>query len=67
MFWSLQLKIPETLNFYTKVLSRFASGKGLKLVMRVEAAPDGGVSDQKIEEVKIALRELGPDDGVSAE
>jgi len=35
------------------------------LVLSVEAAPEGGVSDQKVEEVKIALRELGLDDDVS--
>lgn len=65
--WSGEIPSQKWMNFYTKVLSRFASGKGLKLVLSVEAAPEGGVSDQKIEEVQIALRELGLDDDVSAE
>ena len=53
------------MNFYTKVLSKFASGKGLTLTVTVEAAPEGGVSNQKIEETKVALRELGLDDDVT--
>ncbi|CAD6493334.1 MAG: hypothetical protein DIAAKJNI_00474 [Candidatus Argoarchaeum ethanivorans] len=65
--WSGEVPSQKWMNFYTKVLSRFASGKGLKLVLSVEAAPEGGVSDQKIEDVKIALRELGLDDDVSTE
>ena len=47
------------MNFYTKVLSKFASGKGLTLTVTVEAAPEGGISSQKVEETKVALRELG--------
>ena len=65
--WSGEIPSQKWMNFYTKVLSRFASGKGLKLVLSVEAAPEGGVSDQKVEEVKIALRELGLDDNILAE
>ena len=52
------------MNFYTKVLAKFAAGKGLKLTVKVEAAPDGGVSTQKVEETKVALRELGLSDDV---
>jgi hypothetical protein len=53
------------MNFYTKVLSKFAASKGLKLTVRFELAPDGAVSPQKIEETKVALRELGLDDAVT--
>ena len=52
------------MNFYTKVLSKFASGEGLKITLNVEVSPKDGVSDQKIEETKVALRELGLDDDV---
>lgn len=52
------------MNFYTKVLSRFARESGLKLVVVVEIAPDGGVSEQNIDETRIALRELGLKDDV---
>ena len=47
------------MNFYTKVLSKFAGGKGLKLTLSFEVAPEGGISRQKIEETKVALEELG--------
>jgi hypothetical protein len=52
------------MNFYTKVLSKFSSSAGLKLTLRVEVAPIGGVSPQKLEETKTALRELGLKDAV---
>jgi hypothetical protein len=54
-------------DFYTKVLSKFASARGLKLTVKVEVTPDGGVSKQKLDETKSALRELGLDDDVKIE
>jgi len=33
----------------------------------VEIAPESGISKQKIEETKVALRELGLDDAVKGE
>ena len=54
-------------DVYTKVLSRFAVGGGLKLTVQVEVAPPAGVSEQKVEETKVALRELGLTDQVNAE
>jgi hypothetical protein len=54
------------MNFYTKVLSKFAASKGLKLTVRFELTADGAVTQQKIEETKVALRELGLDDSLSA-
>ena len=41
-----------------KVLSKFATSNGLKLTLTVEVAPPGGVSAQKVDETKAALREL---------
>lgn len=52
------------MNFYTKVLSKFAADEGLKISLNVEVSPKEGVSDQKVEETKVALRELGLDDDV---
>jgi hypothetical protein len=49
------------MNFYTKVVSKFAPPRGVKLPVTFEAAPEGEVSKQKVEEVKAALRELGLD------
>ena len=34
------------MNFYTKVVSKFAASKGVKLTVTFEAAPEGGVSKQ---------------------
>jgi hypothetical protein len=63
--WTGSVPAQKWMNFYTKVLSKFASGKGLKLTVTVEAAPEDGVSSQKIEETKVALRELGMEDDVT--
>jgi hypothetical protein len=55
------------MNFYTKVLSKFSATAGLKLTLRVEVAPADGVSRQKVDETKVALRELGLTDSLEIE
>jgi hypothetical protein len=65
--WSGEVPAQKWMNFYTKVLSRFAIGGGLTLRVQVEAAPPGGVSEQKVEETRAALRELGLGDQVQTE
>jgi hypothetical protein len=60
--WAGDVPPQKWMNFYTKVLSKFASAQGLKLTVIVEVSPEGGVSKQKIEETKSALRELGLND-----
>ena len=63
MAWSGEIPPLKWMNFYTKVLAKFTAGKGLKLTLAIEVTPDGGLSKQKLEETKSALRELGlPDD-----
>jgi hypothetical protein len=62
--WAGEVPPQKWMNFYTKVLSRFAGGTGLKITLNVEASPEGGVSQSKIEETKVALRELGLNDDV---
>ena len=57
--WNGEIPPQKWMNFYTKVVSKFAASKGVKLTVTFEAAPEGGVSKQKVEEVKAALRELG--------
>ncbi len=64
--WTGEIPPQKWMNFYTKVLSKFASQKGLKLRLIVEVTPDGGVSKTKVEETKAALRELGLPDDLSA-
>ena len=65
--WTGEIPPQKWMNFYTKVLSRFASARGLKLTVKVEATPEGGVSKQKVEETKAALRELGLNDDLKVE
>jgi hypothetical protein len=61
--WTGEVSPQKWMNFYTKVLSRFATGGGLRLTVTVEVAPPGGTTLSKAEETKIALRELGlPED-----
>ena len=51
------------MNLYTKVLLGFAKEGGLKLTVKVDVTSPGGISKDQIEQMKVALRELGvPDD-----
>lgn len=63
--WSGEVPAQKWMNFYTKVVSKFAAGQGVKLRVTFEASPEGGVSQQKVEETRAALRELGLDGDVS--
>ena len=67
LVWSGDVPPQKWMNFYTKVLSKFSSGRGLKLTVKVEASPEGGVSKQKAEETKNALRELGLNEDLNVE
>ena len=55
------------MNFYTKVLSRFVTDGGLSVSLQVYVEPADGVAPQKVEETKVALRELGLSDHVETE
>ena len=63
--WSGEVPAQKWMNFYTKVVSKFAAGQGVKLKVTFEASPEGGVSKQKVEETRAALRELGLDGDVT--
>jgi hypothetical protein len=52
------------MSFYTKVLSRFAANKDLKLTLKVSVSVEGDVPTQKIEETLVALQELGLDNHI---
>ena len=52
------------MNFYTKFLTKLGVSSGLTLTVKVECSPEGGLSPQKVEEIKSALRELGLDDRI---
>jgi hypothetical protein len=64
--WTGEIPPQKWMNFYTKVLSKFAAAKGLKLKLTVEVAPESGISKQKVEETKAALRELGMNDDINS-
>jgi hypothetical protein len=57
--WTGEIPAQKWMNFYTKVLSKFAAAQGLKLTLSIEVSPEGGISAQKIEETRMALQELG--------
>ena len=62
--WVGEITPQKWMNFYTKVLARFAAAKGLTLSLTVDVQPEGGVSKAKITEMKVALRELGMSEDV---
>jgi hypothetical protein len=63
--WSGEVPTQKWMNFYTKVLTKLGVGNDLSLSVKVMCKPQGGVSKQKIEEIKSALRELGLDDDLT--
>jgi hypothetical protein len=64
--WSGEVPAQKWMNLYTKVLSKFATQKGLGLTVTFEVRPDGGLLPPRVEETKASLRELGLDDDVEA-
>ena len=65
--WAGEVTPQKWMNFYTKVLSRFVTGGGLKLKVEIEVKSEEGISQQKVEQTKVALRELGLNENVSAD
>lgn len=63
--WSIgQGEVPaqKWMQFHTKVLTRFASNRDLRLTMEVKFTVEGDVSEQQKNETKSALQELGVND-----
>ncbi len=65
--WQGEIQPQKWMNFYTKIFSKFVTSGGLKINLKVEISPPEGVSKQKVDETKGALRELGLDDEIDAE
>lgn len=65
--WQGDVPPQKWMNFYTKVLSKFVTESGLKVGLKVEIAPQDGVSPQKVDAIKVALRELGLSDEISVD
>lgn len=66
MQWSGAVPPQKWMNFYTKVLAKFATNSDLKLTVKFEVTPEGGLPPHRIEETKATLRELGLDDDVTS-
>ena len=54
------------MNFYTKVLSKFATSPELRVDVSFEVKVEREQADSKAAETKTGLRELGLDEGVSS-
>lgn len=63
--WSGEVQPQKWMNFYTKVLGKFATKKGLKILVRFEVKGEEGISEQIVEEAKTSLRELGLSDEIT--
>jgi len=62
--WEGEIPPQKWMKFYTQALSPFARSRKLSLRVRVEIGDDAGISPEKIEALKAALRELGVDGSV---
>ncbi len=67
LHWIGEVPPQKWTNFYTKILSKFATNQGLRLTLSLDVSPENGISAQKIEETKAALRELGVNDSIEIE
>jgi hypothetical protein len=63
--WKGNVPPQKWMNFYTKVLSRFASSPGLKLEVNFEAPTEGDQGKTKADEARSGLRELGLSDDIN--
>lgn len=64
--WRGTVPPQKWMNFYTKVLTRFASTPGLKLEVSFEVPIDREQAKAKTEEARAGLKELGLDDNVNS-
>lgn len=62
--WQGEITPQKWMQFYLKVLSKFATDSNLQMKLEVKVTVEGNVSNQKSEETKSALAELGLDDNV---
>ncbi|MBW8076998.1 MAG: DUF499 domain-containing protein [Gallionella sp.] len=60
--WAGDVPPQKWMNFYTKVLAKYATSGALSLHVEVKVAPTSGVTLQDLQEVRAALRDLGLND-----
>jgi hypothetical protein len=63
--WSGTVPPQKWANFYTKVLTRFASSGSLKLEVSFEAPVEERQAQSQVDEARSGLKELGLDDGAT--
>jgi hypothetical protein len=63
--WRGTVPAQRWMNFYTKVLTRFASSPDLRLEVSFEVSVDRDQAQSKTDETRAGLKELGLDDGVT--
>ena len=64
MNWSGVIDTKKWNVFYTKILAKFASNPSLKITIKFEVEDEALILEQKKEETKTALRELGFDENL---
>lgn len=57
--WSGDVPAQKWMSFYTKVLASFVKAGDLRINITFQASPQGGFSNQQVEETKASLHELG--------
>jgi hypothetical protein len=62
ILWRGTVPPQKWMNFYTKVLTRFASSPDLKLEVSFEVPIDSAQAQSKVDETRSGLKELGLDD-----
>ncbi|MFP4106945.1 MAG: ATP-binding protein [Phycisphaerae bacterium] len=67
ILWSGQVPAQKWMNFYTKVLAKYATSGEMTVTVSFDVKPEGGVTPQGIEETRSALRELGLDDALDSQ
>lgn len=56
--WIGEVSPNKWMNFYTKVLSRFATNKGMKIIVTVDVDNPAGIPKSTVDDTQVALREL---------
>lgn len=67
LVWSGEVAPQKWSQLYMKVLTKLVSGGDVRLRVDIEATLKDGATDQRLEETKASLRELGLSDEVKAE
>lgn len=61
LYWEGELPPRRWTDFYMKILTHFATAPSLRLRVSFEVAPEEGISEALLEEVRMAIEDLGLD------